>query len=286
MLNEQKTPVIHNSSMPNELVYADDCDFVTEDINLRKLLTAKVAQILAEGNLKVNNSKTEQTVIKRGEKSTENWRNTVKLGSLLGDHEDILRRKMLAIAAMNNMNNIWVRNKKVGIEKRLKLYNTLVKPVLTYNASTWGMTKTDSESIDAFHRQQLRKIWKITWKDKISNNKLYEMSKAKPLSYEIAKSRWRLFGHILRLKSDTPAQKSMSYYFENHENRKKYRGRPRETIITTLEKDIKNANILDPVLMPLNKLNEYKDIENLQYIAKDRNVWRKIVLFIAENFYT
>ena len=46
------------------------------------------------------------------------------------------------------------------------------------------------------------------------------MSKAKPLSYEIAKSRWRLFGHILRLKLDTPAQKSMSYELLFRKSRK------------------------------------------------------------------
>ena len=178
ILNKKKTPIEQDyhmsSSIPEELIYADDSDFVTEDIKVRNLLTNRVADILAEGNLKVNNNKTEQTVIRRGEKSTEDWRHTKKLGSLLGDEEDIARRKTLATATMQNMNKVWVRNKKVSIKKRLKLYNALVKPVLTYNSSTWGITKSQSESIDAFHRKQLRKIWKINWKNKISNEKIVQ----------------------------------------------------------------------------------------------------------------
>ena len=68
----------------------------------------------------------------------------------------------------------------------LKLYNSLVKPVLIYNLSTWGLTKSQSESIDAFHRKQLRKIWKIDWTNKISNEKLYKTSEVRPLSHGIA----------------------------------------------------------------------------------------------------
>ena len=45
----------------------------------------------------VNDSKTEQTEIFRGERNTEQWRTVKKLGSLLGDTADIQRRKQLSI---------------------------------------------------------------------------------------------------------------------------------------------------------------------------------------------
>ena len=208
-----------------------------------------------------------------------------KLGSMLGDQEDILRRKTLATAAMNKMDKVWVRNRNISIKKRLKLYNVLVKPILMYNSSTWGLTKKDMESLDAFHRKQLKKIWKIKWKQKITNKNLYEMSNAKPLSYEIARQRWKLFGHILRIHKETPAQRSMKYYFENHENLKKFQGRQRETIVTTLDRDIEMAYGLNAEMMKIRKLRSYRDIETLQEMAADRCGWRKIVTLIIENFY-
>ena len=59
ILNKKKTPIEQSmrSSIPVKLIYADDSDFVTEDIKVRNLLTNRVADILAEGDLKVNNSK-------------------------------------------------------------------------------------------------------------------------------------------------------------------------------------------------------------------------------------
>ena len=69
-----------------------------------------------------------------------------------------MRRKQLAITSMNSMNKIWIRRTKISENRRLKLYNALVKPVLTYNCATWGLTKQEEEKLDAFHRQQLRHI--------------------------------------------------------------------------------------------------------------------------------
>ena len=49
----------------------------------------KAPIILIKGNILVNEDKTECTILKRGKKGRENWRNVKKLGSLLGDKEHI-----------------------------------------------------------------------------------------------------------------------------------------------------------------------------------------------------
>ena len=95
--------------------------------------------ILLEDNLKINENKTEHTTYERKNKSNEytceqvddlklcikrheleNWRTVKKLGSLLGDHEDIERRKQLSIAALHKMNNVWIRKDKIRQEMRIK----------------------------------------------------------------------------------------------------------------------------------------------------------------------
>ncbi len=57
------------------------------------------------------------------------------------------------------------------------------------------------------------------------------------------KGRWRLFGHALRLSDETPAARAMKFYFERSE--KGFRGRPQETIVTTLNKGITRARSID-----------------------------------------
>ena len=94
---------INYQNPPNELQYADDADFITKDERRNRTLNNIFSDILLKDNLKSNTLKTEHTQIERGNNDTELWRNVKKLGSLLGDKEDINRRKQLSIINMNIM---------------------------------------------------------------------------------------------------------------------------------------------------------------------------------------
>ena len=119
---------------PCELIYADDCDLIFDTLQAAKDSVPIIVDTLGEWNLKVNAGKTEFTTVCR---DTTEWHKTRKLGSLLNDEEDIIRRKQLAAAAFKNMQSIWVRRHKIINQDRLlKLYNSLVLPILTYNSST------------------------------------------------------------------------------------------------------------------------------------------------------
>ena len=270
----------NDHDLPNEMVYADDADFLTENECRKNLLENIVTDTLAEDNLNVNDTKTENTEIQRGDRNTEMWRHVRKLGSLLGDVEDIANRKQLAIVAMKDMNKIWLRRKKVSEQRRLKLYKSIVKPVLTYNSSTWGLRKSDEKALDSFHRQQLRRVLKIKFPHRISCAKLYKRCKEIPITLEILKARWRIFGHTLRLHKDTLARKAMSYHFDSH-NLPRFRGGPRETIVRTLNRDIKRAKNIDNNF-PLNELKTKNELVNAQSVAEDRETWRKITKTIFD----
>ena len=256
-----------------EAIYADDADFLTISEQEKNTITEKIGEILLRDNLKVNDSKTEQTEIFRGERNTEQWRTVKKLGCLLGDTADIQRRKQLSIASMNRLNHIWIRKDHISEKLRLKLYRTLVKPVLMYNSSTWGLTQKETKGLDAFHRQQLRQLIGKKYPNKISNQNLHKRCEERPISIDILKGRWRLFGHILRLSDETPAVKAMKFYFEGSE--KRFRGRPRETLVTTLNKDITRARSMERSF-PIPTIKSKKDFEQIRLKAQDRTAWRKI----------
>ena len=232
--------IISYQNPPGELQYADDGDFITKDQQRDKTLNAIFSDILLEDNLKSNTSKTEHTIIERGNNGTELWRNVKKLGSLLGDKEDINRRKQLCIISMNKYETLWIKKEKLNENLRIELYDKLIKPVLLYNSSTWGLTANDELKLDTFHRKQLRRVIGKRYPDKISNKKLYEKCKTYPISLHITELRWQKFGHILRLNSNTPAYKSMLYYFTTS-SVEFYRGADRTTIVTTLNRDINKS---------------------------------------------
>ena len=275
---EHSYAIKKQSNLPEEEIYADDTDFASKDKEEKDKTLKAAEKIFPTRNLKINEDKTEHTVIERGNHNTESWRNVKKVGSLIGDTEDIMRRKQLAIASLNSLFKIWIRKDHISENRRLKLYQSLVKPILTYNCGTWGLTKRDEDQLDSFHRRQLRIVIGKKYPHIISNKNLYIRCKESPLSLFILKCRWKLFGHILRLNEECPANKAMAFYFEDTDS-KGFRGRPRTTIVTTLNNDIKRTKNKEP-LFPVRTLETLEDLAHVRQLAHDRVGWRNIVKYV------
>ena len=47
----------------------------------------------------------------------------------------------MAAAAYKTMRKLWIRRDKIGLGRRMRLYNAYILPVLTYNATTWGLSE-------------------------------------------------------------------------------------------------------------------------------------------------
>ena len=99
-----------------------------------------VQRTLHRYNLKVNNDKTEKTSLSKNEDA---WRSTKKVGSLMGDKEDVERRKQLSNATLYKLKNIWIGKDDINHNIKIKLYKALVKSILTYNCGTWALAQTE-----------------------------------------------------------------------------------------------------------------------------------------------
>ena len=122
---------------------------------------------------------------------------TSKLGSLLGDVEDVTRRKQLAAVAFHRLWSVWVRKRNISDGLRLRLYNAFIVLVLTCNMGTCGLTPTELARFDAFHRRQLRQVICVRYHEKICSNGLYERCECGPMSMSGTKARCGLFGHVV-----------------------------------------------------------------------------------------
>ena len=60
-------------------------------------------------------------------------------------------RKKKKKVSLKYINKVWIRNdhikQKLKQKQKLKLYQALVTPVLTYNSGTWGLTKTQEDHL-------------------------------------------------------------------------------------------------------------------------------------------
>ncbi|XP_029654876.1 uncharacterized protein LOC115228437 [Octopus sinensis] len=257
-----------------ELVYADDLDFITEDRKLIEIIMEKARTIFDKWSHKVNEEKTEITTVERvPTRIDEKWQNVRKLGSLLGDSEDITRRKILSTIALKKLQSIWMRKNQISTKMRLRLYDAFVRPVLMHNAGTWGTSEKNMEQLDSFHRGQLRKLLGYSWPKKISNDKLYRLANCGPISLNILETRWRLFGHILRMKKETPCNMAMEEFF-GHTEYSKYRGRPRDCLPGILTKEY---------AMIGGRLMDADDLDEIGKRARRRKGWKGLTTRIVKN---
>ena len=193
---------------------------------------------------------------------------------MIGDSEDVERRKQLSTVALMKLKNIWIGADKIRRATKVKLYKALVKSILTYNCGTWALTQAEAEKLDAFHRKQLKQVLNIKYPVRITNNSLYRKCNERPLSTQILESRWRLFGHILRRDEDIPANQSMEAYFIQHGQR--FRGRPLTTLPIVLNKD------LSRIQEHHYQLKTKQDLNDLRSVAKERTRWKELTAKIRE----
>ena len=141
---------------------------------------------------------------------------------------------------------------------------TLLYILLTYNMGTWGLTQADLVRIDTYHRRHLRQVIGVHWPNRISNVTLYHRCQSRPISESIVTARWWLFGHVLRLPRDAPAQRAIDHYFADTESAT-FRGRPRTFLPTSLCSDLRRIG---------RTLRQPADIEALR--ALSRAQWRQM----------
>ena len=149
-----------------------------------------------------------------------------------GGDEDIKARLGKARGAFVKLNRVWNSN-SVTKKTKIKLYKTLVKPVLMYGCETWKMNEGDAQKINVFQNRCLRRILKIKWQDKVTNKELLERANVDRLSEEVRRRRWRFIGHILRKHPDNDCVTALTWAPEG----KRRRGRPKTTWRRTVERE-------------------------------------------------
>lgn len=107
---------------------------------------------------------------------------------------------------------IWICRTKITLRKKLQLYNATSVPIMLYSCSSWAATKLTMDKLDACHRKHQRTVTgHQRAKSVISNHSLNKMCNTILLSVKVAESRWSMFGHALRMPTDTPAQKALEF---------------------------------------------------------------------------
>ena len=121
---------------------------------------------------------------------------------------DIKQQLSKERAAFNNLQNVW-KSGQYTTRIKLKLYNSCVIPTLLYGSECWRMTEADQQKLSIFHTKSLRRILRIFWPNKISNQDLLSRCNQGNMNTIIERRRWRWIGHVLRKDQQYPTKTAL-----------------------------------------------------------------------------
>ncbi|KAG1656182.1 Transmembrane and TPR repeat-containing protein 4 [Nymphon striatum] len=195
--------------------FADDTTLLAKDENTLNDTLQKIKNESLKYGLSMNNTKTKTMVISKKKKEEkpkinitidgnkiEQVRQYTYLGQLLdedADHEkEIKRRIEISRRAFNNMKGIFV-SRKINIKLKLRLVKCYIWSILLYGVETWTISKKMEERLEAYEMWIYRRIGKVSWTERRTNEYVLRMLGIKKQLLNIVKERkLKYYGHIKR----------------------------------------------------------------------------------------
>ena len=85
---------------------------------------------------------------------------------------EINSRISRASAAFGQLEDRVYLNYNLRLNTKMKVNENIVRSILLYGSETWTAYSSQVKVLNKFHLQCLRKMLKITWRDKITNNEV------------------------------------------------------------------------------------------------------------------
>ena len=253
-----------------DLDFADDIALLSSTRQHIQAKTDKLTHEAERVGLKVNEEKCKllginsrsNDVVEVNGRGIEDFDRFVYLAATVskegGGTENIQNRVVKARGVLLRLKKIWSSH-SISRRTKVRLYKTLVKPVLMYGCETWKMNKCDENKIDVFQSRCLRRIFKIRWQERITNKEVLKMAGIENLSEDVGRRRWKFIGHIMRKEPNNDCRTALTWAPEG----RRKRGRPRTTWRRTAKREMEKAR--------------WKNWNEVQMAAADRDGWRDCV---------
>ena len=105
---------------------------------------------------------------------------------------DLLGRK-----AMTNLDNV-LKSRDISLPTKVHLVKAMVFPVVMYGCQNWTIKKAEHPRIDAFELWCWRRLLRVPWTARRSNQSILQISPGCSLEGMMLKLKFQYFGHLMR----------------------------------------------------------------------------------------
>ena len=132
----------------------------------------------------------------------ETVRDFIFLGSKItadGDYShEIKRRLLLGRKAMTNLDSI-LKSRDITLPTKVHLVKAMVFPIVMYGCESWTLKKAEHRGIDAFELRYWRRVFRVPWTARRSNQSILEEISLEYSSEGLMlKLKLQYFGHLMR----------------------------------------------------------------------------------------
>ena len=110
---------------------------------------------------------------------------------------EIKRRLLLGGKVMTNLGSIF-KSKDITLPTKVRLVKAMVFPVVMYECESWTVKKAERQRIDAFELWCWRRLLRVPWTARRSNQSFLKISPGCSLEVLMLKLKLQYFGHLMR----------------------------------------------------------------------------------------
>ena len=110
----------------------------------------------------------------------------------------IKRRLLLGRKVMTNLDSISKSRDIFTLPTKVHLIKAMVFPVFTYGCESWTVKKAECQRIDAFVLWCWRRVLRVPWTAKRSNQSILKISSGCSLEGLMLKLKLQYFGHLMQ----------------------------------------------------------------------------------------
>ena len=97
---------------------------------------------------------------------------------------------------MTNLDSIF-KSREYALLTKVHLVKAMVFPVVTYGCESWTVKKAEHRRIDAFELQCWRRLLRVPWTARRSNQSILKINPGISLEGMMLKLKLQYFGHLL-----------------------------------------------------------------------------------------